>query len=429
MNQQESKSWPPHKREEYIRGLRNPVGKGTVEFQGQLQTLDIFVVPIEMPIYRLENGRTIDRQEEYVAKNGKPADFFTRDVESWEALSAQDEILQGMVNEAGLLKYFRKNKQTEPLILTQDGRVVNGNRRLSAMRKLLLEDPDSFAHFKHIRVVILPKSVDKDVDELEAKLQLHEDIRADYSWTTEAMILRSKQQIYNLSLGDVARMYDVSEKAARQKLQMLADADRYLNSRGRPKRYSELRKKEFAFKQLYTHRQKIAEAPQADLFTELVFLLIDQPAVDARQYSRIPLIQKDLPRFSQAITSELAASTQGQNASSPQAPKASEDARLLSGEDSVIRELQTVRLAADPTNREKLQVVVRDVVESVEAKRRQENVENQCLDNVAEAYTALENAINCLTADSNLTGVETHLKNIEEAVQKIRTKMTAYAED
>ena len=59
--------WPPHKREEYIRELRNPVGKETIEFQGQLQTLDVFLVPLEMPIYRLENGRTIDRQEEYVA--------------------------------------------------------------------------------------------------------------------------------------------------------------------------------------------------------------------------------------------------------------------------------------------------------------------------------------------------------------------------
>ena len=41
-----------------------------------------------------------------------------------------------MVSEKGLLNYFKKNELELPLVLTDLGFVVNGNRRLCAMRIL-----------------------------------------------------------------------------------------------------------------------------------------------------------------------------------------------------------------------------------------------------------------------------------------------------
>jgi hypothetical protein len=423
-----SAPWPPHKREEFLRNLQNPLSTETIEFQGLLQNLNVFLIPIELPVYRLENGRTIDRQEEFIAKNSKQLNFFSQDVESWEALEAQDGILRAMLGEAGLLRYFRKHAQSEPLILTRDGRVVNGNRRLCAMRKLLDEDAEKYAHFKHIRVATLPQCVSKDIDELEARLQLHEHIRAEYSWTTEALILRTKQQLYKLSLSEVASMYDLSEKNARQKLEMLADADRYLASRDRPRLYSELRKKEFAFRRLCSERQKITDPAQADLFTELVFLLIDRPVVDARQYQRIPLILKELPHFQKAVSAEFVPV----NSPDPpiqNSPTTEDEALLIRDEGQTNDQIQLIKVVSDPGNRERLGVVVRDVVESAEARKRQEEAENECLDNVANAATSLENAINCLNDESNIAGIETHLNNIEASIEKIRTKIAEYAED
>ena len=138
--------WPLPKRKDHIRRLADAQVKETyrVPFQGRQQPLPIRLVPIGFPKYRLDNGRTQAAQAEYLAKHPeRPADFFRRDLESEEAHRAQHEILKEMITGGGekdLLRYFKGREQTQPFILTDDGFVVNGNRRLTAFRELIAED-------------------------------------------------------------------------------------------------------------------------------------------------------------------------------------------------------------------------------------------------------------------------------------------------
>src|SRR5690242_6604621 len=89
--------WPLPKRVAFISALNTPDGQHEIEFpKGKIQPLNVYLVPISLPVYRLENGRTLASQQEYIVKHGKPDDFFTKDVESLEALQAQDQLLRGM---------------------------------------------------------------------------------------------------------------------------------------------------------------------------------------------------------------------------------------------------------------------------------------------------------------------------------------------
>ena len=76
--------WPKPKRtEEFTNLLAKPSGATErVVFQGQTIDIPIIRVPIDLPKYRMVNGRTASLQAEYLAKNPKArADLFSGDPE------------------------------------------------------------------------------------------------------------------------------------------------------------------------------------------------------------------------------------------------------------------------------------------------------------------------------------------------------------
>ena len=122
--------------------------------------IPIVTLSIELPKYRLANGRTYDLQIEYLAKNTSlPNDFFEKDPELESVQSVQHGLLKKLVGKKkDLLEYFSEHEQGETLILNQDGFVINGNRRLCAMRELLLKDPVKYKHYEQITYRSIPGS-------------------------------------------------------------------------------------------------------------------------------------------------------------------------------------------------------------------------------------------------------------------------------
>lgn len=436
-------------------------------FQGQVRNLSIHTVAVDLPVYRLGNGRTLASQQEYIVKEGKQEDFFSRDPESAEALKAQHIILKGMVNEAHLLDFFRKHKQIEPLILTQEGYVVNGNRRLCAMRVLLAEDPTRYEHFKHVRVVVLPPSSDRDIDELEAQLQIQPDIKADYTWVDKAMLLRDRLHLHNWSISELARVYQISPAEVRAQLDMLDHADQYLISRGSPREYTRVKDQEFAFKQLQKLRKRCEDEADRDAFTNLCYTLIDDPDnAGERLYSRIRQVWENRKAiYSQvkqqaagtldtlsAVASSPTTTTsiqagQGEHVPVPVFPgnshspvRISETHNLLDVGDGIVDggtgaaaetrsphqlhgAAQVANIVSSPGAQESARVVIQDVLGKATREKQQRKTADFCLKQIAEAHTCLATALAQLNEEANLVGVETHLRNIEHLVQRIRTWM------
>src|SRR5439155_3070065 len=142
--------YPYPKRTSHLKQLYSASSKRTFDlrFQGHLQTFNIHRVPVELPKYRLNNGRTLAAQVQHLAKHPElPRDFFTRDLELEDAQAVQHAILRRMVDDKDLLEYFKTHEQEKPLLLSHEGFVVNGNRRLCALRILLEQDKQRYVRF------------------------------------------------------------------------------------------------------------------------------------------------------------------------------------------------------------------------------------------------------------------------------------------
>lgn len=118
--------WPKPKRtEEFTNLLAKPSGATErVVFQGQTIDIPIIRVPIDLPKYRMVNGRTASLQAEYLAKNPKArADLFSGDPELWDAQEAQHNLLIQLTKQADLSGFFDDpaNKQVNPILLDENG--------------------------------------------------------------------------------------------------------------------------------------------------------------------------------------------------------------------------------------------------------------------------------------------------------------------
>lgn len=308
--------WSLPKRKQFLKELAAEATDRThpIRFQTKNQYLPVHVVPIELPLYRLENGRTTGRQAEYLAGHPElPPGFFRVDNESVSAQKAQHEILAKLTRERkNLFKEFETEPQSEPIILTSTGYVVNGNRRLSTWRELFQRNPTKFARFRNIDAIILPFADEKDIDQLEADLQLKEDLKADYSWTSTALMVREKMTRYGYNESELAAIYDKDKKEITEILDCLDYADQYLESRDLAHRYSEVDDKEYAFIQIRRSRKKMkATEAEKETFEKAAFCLADEAGEGKRIYAEIPKIADHLGAVIKSLDSELSLEGKG----------------------------------------------------------------------------------------------------------------------
>lgn len=283
-----------------------------LRYQGQLQRLPIYRVPLDFPKYRLNNGRTQAAQLAWLAKNPSyPSNFFTLDQESDEAQVIQHDLLKGMITSGtDLQKFFSETEQDQPFILTHQGFILNGNRRICSLRELINSDATYANRYGSIDIVVLPVSTEKDWDELEARLQIVEDIQLDYSWTATAVMLRSRRDEHHYRVEDLAALYKMTKPEVEEYIDMLSLGEDYLVARGNTNQYALIDKDEFAFRQLRKHRMRVSgDESKKDVFQLLSYLLIDEPDDEGessgRVYAAIPKLYKHLDPVVDAVKMDL----------------------------------------------------------------------------------------------------------------------------
>lgn len=401
----------PKRKDHLARLIATPSNRTfDVPFQGALVALNIHKVPIELPKYRLNNGRTLAAQAEYLAMHPEVAkDFFSKDLESDIAQKTQHEILKEMVKEKDLLDYFEKNKQEEPLILSAEGFVVNGNRRLCAMRELFEPEKEVYKHFQHVEVVILPPADEKDIDALEAQLQIHRDIKADYSWSAQAFMLKKRKDDHRYTVEDLSRLYDMREGEINELIDMLNFADAYLASRGKPGQYHLIEDTKYAFQQLRKTRSSKAIKSEAErnIFEQVAYCLIDKPE-DGRLYESIPAVGRYMPKVLEALKAELPLKKAEK--------KGGHD--LLGGKDDVL--VEVAEAVESKSNLEQVRAIVSEVVAAESAKEKERKRGDFVLWQVRKANAALVEAVNGITEDTDHSGIPAQLKSIEGSIDLLR---------
>lgn len=389
--------------------------KTQIKFQGKSQSFSVYSVEITLPKYRLANGRTQAAQEEYLAKHPNLGDdFFTKDMEAESVQAIQHDLLWEMVNDSDLYNYFKNlaNNQDEPLILSHNGFVVNGNRRLCAMRDLFHGDNIKYNKYSHIDVVVLPFCTEKDIDELEAYLQIQPDIKADYTWIAKACMLRARQDRHKYTEEQLAALYDIPEKEVRTILSQLSLVDEYLKSREKGKEYDLVEKDNFAFKELLRNKLQIREVQTKDLYTQIVFLTIDEgDKIEGRLYQRIPDMRQNIEEIKVKLAKELNIDIN--------TPKPGSNFGLfgINVETQLDSLIEAVSL---PENKEIVIDVCTDVIERQLENQKTSKKSNAVMKLVSDANANLKSAINSITTETNKQGIDEQLTAIENSIKTIR---------
>ncbi len=408
--------WPLPKRISYLDELRKiddpNKPKHPLVFQNERQYFTIHKVPVGLPKYRLANGRTQASQESFLSKNSNyPSDLFEKDEENIEAQEIQHKLLKELLGtgEKDIVKFFRKNKQVEPLILTHTGFVVNGNRRLCTYRELLIEDENKYQHFQHVEVIILDPCEEKDIDELEARLQIDTDIRADYNWISEACMLRNRHTKHGYSIERLASIYGKTTAEIQDVLDTLHHVDMYLESQGKSKQYELVNKQEYAFKQLKKSRNKVKDPSKKTVFTSIAYTLLSNPTESGRLWGAIPAVETHLDKIIENLQEELEL---------PDELAPDDDIDLLDDEQNDLEAL--IIALSEPYNNDHVIEIVDDVIREEKETEKENRNKKYVLSQINKANTALKNAINGFNSDTERIGIESQLSELQSSIEKIR---------
>ena len=415
--------WPKPARVEEFKKLlaASPAATTRITFQGKTVDIPIIRVPAELPKYRMANGRTASLQAEYLATNPKARlDLFSGDPELWDAQEVQHGLLLKLGKQSDLQKYFEDtaNQQVDAIILDENGFVVNGNRRLAVWRELLHQDGAQYGHFRHIDIAVLPHSDEKEIDRLEAKLQITRDIRADYSWDSQANMMLAKQKRDNFSNEDLAELYDMKKGDVEELFDMRAYADEYLRSRGWVDQWSRVSEQEFAFKKLVAARGKVIGIGSQEVFKQAAYTLIDNPdEAGGRLYEVIPAIVESLDQVKEKLQEEF------EVAPPPTADPGLESlfggAPVAAGADPT--DMPLAKEIQKPENSAKARKIIVEVIESQKQLKKDAKSANYLLDCCAKAQSLLTAAIkDGFRPESKLAGVDKQLDQIDTLVAKIR---------
>lgn len=209
-------------------------GEPIYDFRGGTLVPKVISLPIDLPVYRMENCRTFSAQQTEIATESLDQDFFLKGQEQSSAQQAQHTILarlakQGSGSVTPIIKELDKVGQRETILITCTGVVVNGNRRLAGMRELHKEKvgkPDQ--RFANVRCAVLPSDVTPDeIDDIEADLQARPQTKLDYDWIGDARLIRRQIEKGRTSK-DVADRLRRSKQDIENVVQALEEADLYL---------------------------------------------------------------------------------------------------------------------------------------------------------------------------------------------------------
>lgn len=415
--------WPRPKRIDEFRRLRESVNSATtrIVFQGQNADLPIYRVPIELPKYRLENGRTVSLQAELLAKdNSIRSDIFSADPELWEAQKLQHNLLLQLCKRTELQKYFEDdtNLQRDPILLDEYGFVVNGNRRLSCWRELLFRDGKKYSHFQYIDIAILPHCDQKEIDRLEANLQIVTNIQEDYSWDARANMMLAKQKRDSFTSSDLAILYGMRESEVLELLDMRIYADDYLRSRGKENRWSEVEDNEYAFRELVKSRRKLEGrgAGAQELFKQSAYNLIEKDEdVPGRLYEAIPSLCEHIDQVREKLSKEFEVEPTLADGGLEAIFGGNEETEKTSIDIPLAKEIQK------PENSQKVRQILVDVIETQKQFKKDSKIETFLLKCCAQANAQLAAGVkNGFRPETNTKGIATQLDEISKQIEQIR---------
>lgn len=195
---------------------RASFGSTYVLYRGEYREMPVVEVPVELPLFRPENGRLITALHRYLREHDLDEREFAAKIEElWVQEALQSLLLPLSQDPRGSIyqELARQGQQTEPLLITHDGIVVNGNRRLAAMRALYEKDRSRYAAFANVRATVLPEEATaEDAEYVESALQLAPETKLAYTWVNRRLKLRRQRDVLKLPETRILESYRLPDK-------------------------------------------------------------------------------------------------------------------------------------------------------------------------------------------------------------------------
>src|SRR5690625_463988 len=223
---------------------RHTAAEHFVPWRGGYLTANVITLPQEMLLYRVDNGRLIAEMQEYLQKQSLDwATWRERQEEHATQVKLHELLLEKARVAAGPIyqELERQAQRLERLLVSSDGVVVNGNRRLAAMRELLRHDPERYGGFQTIQAAVLPAETQPaDLEFIEAALQMAPETKLAYGWINRRMKLRRQRDELKLPPEQILDAYRIedAEQLEREIRELELVEDYLANYREEPRHYA-----------------------------------------------------------------------------------------------------------------------------------------------------------------------------------------------
>lgn len=153
------------------------VGTKKMNIKGQVRNMDVYRIPIDRLYYNDKNDRIATWISKYESENGS--------IRSLDTNAYNDKIQEYIIKSdkqkfVTTMNNIRNFSQLEAGVVFIDGRVIDGNRRFTCLRKLFQDTGDqSYAYFD---AVILNNEIsEKEIKLMELVLQHGQEGKVDYN--------------------------------------------------------------------------------------------------------------------------------------------------------------------------------------------------------------------------------------------------------
>lgn len=234
-------------------------------YPGRKEALKVIVLPISMPLYRMANGRTKSEQMQLVQDQSLGESFFDSGQENETVQQLQHDLLVRLSKQAAdgtgdsIYDVLLKNPQKEPLLISPNGVVLNGNRRLAAMRDIQASNPAQFMSLTHVTCAVLPPLTPQQEIDLELKLQMSQNFKLEYSWVDEALMIEEARKFHSVS--ELCEMMNKSKQHLNMMSRAFQEAQLYLTGKEKkPHSYGLVQNKFQLFKDLQKFTKEVSES-------------------------------------------------------------------------------------------------------------------------------------------------------------------------
>jgi hypothetical protein len=174
--------------------------KGPFKIKGKFKNCPVVNLDINIPIYHLNNGRTRELQTTHIVQKNRKENFFEQGQENNNQQKIQHEILFKLSQDSKAniykeLKITNSFREDSPLLIDINGMLINGNRRLSAIRELYKSDEKKYKDFRTVPCAVIEEHLnDIDIKEIENFLQVKQEHKAEYSWISLCLEVKNEKK-------------------------------------------------------------------------------------------------------------------------------------------------------------------------------------------------------------------------------------------